>query len=558
MFNKQMSNLKIGYYQAIFNVMIFWGISNIWMSYSTQILGVSKIIFALATYTSCSLCLLLYAGHGKLSKETMRSVDTWAYGIIMLINYFVTLNLFSLTTATEASLIQRFSVVFSVLVSWFFLLRQPTKSQLIGLVMIFSGVIYIVNNSVEEKIFYLYLLMVLAGIFQSLRIFIAELHRPNKAANQDNSIKTRCRVVGYVMFVITLLFSGLIGTATYLHEFIPEAYKVNLVVSWEDFFSYKSILAGFVMGILIYTPIRYLEFSASEKIKTENYLTITAFSFISTFFWEWVTSPLTGLSLKTVTPEVALAGIIITAGALVMSISKILSPKDKKSNLELYLKADTQDLESIEETRDVIANTLEHFGSNVKKAAKALNIPANIITAVLEDKDKVLAFNEETLKKVARSYRKNVASSDSLTGLLNRTGFMSSLKAASYEADALSLFFIDLNKFKPVNDTYGHEAGDYVLKIIAKRLNELFPYKSLITRLGGDEYCILLLDINKAQAESKIKLITEQLEKEISYKDSMISISGSIGLASYPEDTKKAEDLIDIADKQMYVEKSER
>tara|TARA_Y100001960_G_scaffold240966_1_gene254566 strand:+ start:100 stop:516 length:417 start_codon:yes stop_codon:yes gene_type:complete len=132
---------------------------------------------------------------------------------------------------------------------------------------------------------------------------------------------------------------------------------------------------------------------------------------------------------------------------------------------------------------------------------------------------------------------------------------MTALKAASFESDNLSLFFIDLNKFKPVNDTYGHEAGDYVLQVIAERLKELFPNKSLITRLGGDEYCILLLDTDKSQAESKIKLISQELEKEIVYQDAKISISGSIGLANYPVDTNNAEELISLADKQMYVKK---
>lgn len=558
MFKKDFSSLQTGYIQAIFNVMIFWGISNIWMSYSTQTLGVSKIVFALATYTSCSLCLLLYAGYGKLSRETMRSVDTWAYGIIMLINYFVTLNLFSMTTATEASLIQRFSVVFSVLISWFFLLRTPSKSQLIGLAMIFSGVVYIVHNSAAEKIFYLYLLMVLAGVFQSLRIFIAELHRPNKAANQDNSIKTRCRVVGYVMFVITLMFSALIGTATYLQEFVPEAYRMNLVVSLDDFFSYKSILTGFIMGILIYTPIRYLEFSASEKIKTENYLTITAFSFVSTLFWEWATSPFTGLSLKTITPEVALAGIIITAGALVMSVSKIIQSKNKKFDLSEFIKVETQDIHLVEETRAYIIGAIENFESDLDKSAKALGIKVELINAIMADRKHVLALKDDLLKEVAKNYRKNIAEGDYLTGLLNKPGFHIAMRQAITESEQMAMFFIDLNKFKPVNDTYGHDAGDYVLAETGKRLKELFANNAYLTRYGGDEYCILVKGLTKVDAENMINKITEVLEQEIMWKDHTLSISGSIGMAAYPEDTDNPKDLIKLADSQMYTQKSER
>ncbi|HAG53485.1 MAG TPA: hypothetical protein DCL21_06840 [Alphaproteobacteria bacterium] len=557
MFSKYTSQQK-GWAQAFLNVLIFWGMSNIWMSYSTQVLEINKIVFALTTYATCSFCLLVYAGYGKLSKETMRSVDTWAYGIIMLLNYFITLNLFSLTSATEASLIQRFSVVFSVFMSWLFLLRKPNKSQLVGVAMIMLGVLHVVSTSPDDKIFYLYVLMFLAGIFQSLRIFVAELHRPNKKAAEDNSIKTRCRVIGYVMFVITLLFGSMVLFATYLEQYIPEIYKVNLVVEFSDLFSYKSILAGAIMGVFIYTPIRYLEFSAAEKIKTENYLAVTALSFFSTLFWEWATSPLTGLSLKSLSLEDFMAGVVVTLGALIMSIGKLYSDKKSKADIHEFLKVELQNIDDVEETRDILANSLEHFNSDLDKTADALGIHTNIIEAVFKDKEKILAFKPSVFKNVSKNHRRNVAGSDSLTGLLNRNGFMTALKDASNDYENLSLFFIDLNKFKPVNDTYGHEAGDFVLEETARRLKNAFPNKSVLTRLGGDEYCILLLGEDKKSAELKIKLIINEIEKAISYKEDLIEISASIGLASYPEDTKDIEELLKLADNQMYIEKSER
>jgi len=557
MFSK-FTNQQVGWLQAFLNILVVWGLSNVWISYSTQVLDVNKIIFALITYATCSLCLLVYAGHGKLSKETMRSVDTWAYGIIMLLNYFITINLFSLTSASEASLIQRFSVVFSVFMSWLFLLRRPSKYQLVGIAMIMLGVLHVVNNSPDDKIFYLYVLMFLAGIFQSLRIFVAELHRPNKKAAEDNSLKTRCRVIGYVMFVITLLFGSMVLFATYLEQYIPEMYKVNLVVEFNDFFSYKSILAGAIMGIFIYTPIRYLEFSAAEKIKTENYLAVTALSFFSTLFWEWATSPFTGLSLKQLSFEDFVAGVVITLGALAMSVSKLYQDKKKKSDIAEFLKVELQSIDDVEETREILAHTLEHFDSDFDKTAEALGLHVDVVKAVFSDKDKVLAFRPDVFKEVSKKYRINVSGSDSLTGLLNRNGFMAALKKSAANSDNLSVFFIDLNKFKPVNDSYGHDAGDFVLQEVAKRLQSLFPNKSVMTRLGGDEYCILLLDEKKASAENKIKLISVEIEKAIPYQDSVIEVSASIGLASYPEDTNDVEELIKLADNQMYIEKSER
>jgi len=554
----KISEKYTGWVQGLFTVLFLWGGSNVYMSYVTQILEVNKLVFAFVTFITCSFCLLIYAKDGKLSKETFRSIDTWVYGSIMIVGYFVALNLFGLMSATEATILRKISVIFGVLVGYVFLMRKINKTQALGLIVISSGVLLVAYNIEPEKAFKAYILIFLAGILQTLRMFVAEYHRPHKKATEDKDIKSRCRVIGYVMFVVSLLFLFIITILSILASSVPNSQELTkYLITSQDFMDYKTILSGIIMGIFMYAPLRYFEFSVTEKIKTENFLALGALTFVATLFWEWSTSSLTGLTLRSVTPPVIIAGILITLGSLIMSISKIKSARGANENLDLLIKS-TQNIEDVEDTREIIANTLEHFNSDLKQTAKALGISVKVLKAILEDKDKVLAFKPDVLRNVAKSYRKKVATSDYLTGLLNRNGFMTALKDASKESDILSLFFIDLNKFKPVNDTYGHEVGDYVLQVVAGRLKELFPHKSRITRLGGDEYCILLLGIDKPQAEEKIKRITQELEKEINYQDNLISISGSIGLASYPADTNNLEDLIKLADKQMYIKKNRR
>ncbi|MCP4355155.1 MAG: diguanylate cyclase, partial [Proteobacteria bacterium] len=455
---------QLGWVQAILFVFILWGGCNVYISYATQILHVNKVVFALCSYITCSCCLLIYSGHGNLSKETMRSVDTWAFGVVMLANYFISLNLYSITNATEASLIQRFGVFVSLIISWFFLSRKPTKSQLLGVLMILGGISYVVVNSATDKMFNLVILMILIGLGQSLRLFLAETHRPHKKAVKDESIKARCRVIGFVMFVVSFLFGFLVLIVTSLHQYIPEIYNVRFVIDINDFYHYPSIVSGIIMGLFITAPLRLIEFSIAENIKTENLMTVGALSFFATWFWEWATLSITGLSLKELSTQDIIAGIVITVGALIMAISKIINIEKDETKLEKFLKADSQDLESIEETRELIANSLEHFKADIKQTAKALGVPIKVIGAILEDEGKILTLKKEVLRKVASNYRKKVANSDALTGLVNRTGFMTALKAAKFEADQFSLLMIDLNKFKPVNDTYGHAAGDFVLQ----------------------------------------------------------------------------------------------
>ena len=554
---QQSNNTYIGWVQALFSVLVLWGISNIFISYSTQILDINKIIFTCVTFSSCSLLLLAYAGRGPLSRETLRSIDTWAYGIIMLINYFVTINLFSLVSASEASLLQRFSVVFSLFTSWIFLMRAPSKGQLIGVFMILFGILMVATSIPDEKSIQAYGLMLLAGLFQSLRIFVAEFHRPHEKAVKSNDIKTKCRVIGYIMFIITLIFiTGAVGCAL-LQETVAPEYRIDFLVELNDFYHYPSIIAGMFMGLFIYAPIRYLEFASTSKIKTENYLTVTALSFFSTLFWEYITADLTGLSLKDFTTEDLIAGCIITAGALLMAFSKIKHHK-KDESFAAYLTIETQNLDKVEDTRDILINTQEHFHGDIEKTAQALHLPKDIVKSILNDKTHSIMLKEEELPKVARFYRKNVAQADSLTGLLNRGSFMKELKAASLEVKKFSLLYIDLNDFKPVNDIHGHHAGDYILREVATRLKEQYPYMSYITRLGGDEFCLLLLNVGKKDAIKEIEKVSQIIQTPFEYNSNKIQIGAAIGLACYPEDSSNPTELLNIADKNMYIDKKER
>ena len=293
----ELNKKNVGWVQAFLLVFVLWGLSNIILSFITQVLDLNKLIFTGANFLSCSVCLLLYAGHGKLSKETFRSVDTWLFGIMMLINYFVALNLFSLLTPTEVTLLQRLSVIFSILISWFFFMRVPSKPQFIGLLFIIVGVVLVSMNIPKEISLKVYTLMILGGLAQALRVFMAETHKTHKKATEDTSIKSRCRVIGYVMFVVSLLFWMLLIFVAWISDVYNQ--KLIIDIKFEDFMSYQSILFGLLMGIIIYAPTRYLEFSSAEKIKTENFLAVGALSSFATWIWQFALADLLGLETST-------------------------------------------------------------------------------------------------------------------------------------------------------------------------------------------------------------------------------------------------------------------
>lgn len=544
----------LGWVQALIAVLIFFGLNNVMIRYAAFVLEVNPIIYSSVAFCSCALILLAIVGPGKLAKETMRSLDTWIYGLVLILGYITGLVLFSYVSSTEGTMLQKFSSIIAILGAWLFLGRTPDKYQFISIILMAVGVgiVFFDLNTTEQGI--IIITMILFGVFQSARIFVAELHRPHaQAAQQTSDPKAKTRVIGFVMFLVSVFFlilSLLLAYANSLQET-----PISGLPQFVDFTHGPTIFAGFFAGIVLVAPLRLLEFASTYRIKGENYATIASLSFVSTLFWEWATSPITGLSMKEVSQQDLFAGLLITIGGLLIALTRGLKKTPKWEKSLVYA---TQDPEQVDDSREIIANTLEHFNGDIKKTEKSLELEKGVITAILEDSEKVLAFNSNLLKKVARNYRRKVAMSDALTGLANRAGFMTVLKGAAYEADIYSLLFIDLNKFKPVNDTYGHDAGDAILKGVAERLSILFPKRACVTRLGGDEFAVLLLDSNKEQAETFVSNIKEILSEPFDFKGTEIIIGASVGIATYPYDGTDPEKLLKQADEGMYREKSER
>lgn len=184
----------------------------------------------------------------------------------------------------------------------------------------------------------------------------------------------------------------------------------------------------------------------------------------------------------------------------------------------------------------------------------------NLLEEVTKKYDYFLYLKEEKLKNTYL-----MAVKDNLTGLYNRhyieDYLMTSIERLKrIKNDKIFLIFIDLDNFKPINDIYGHNKGDTVLKEVADILTKNFRKYDLIARYGGDEFIILF-----ESDESPIKKINNTREKiEENFKK--FNLSFSYGISIFPDDIedinmeaqKIIEKLIEIADKRMYEEKKKR
>ena len=152
---------------------------------------------------------------------------------------------------------------------------------------------------------------------------------------------------------------------------------------------------------------------------------------------------------------------------------------------------------------------------------------------------------------------RTLAENDSLTGLANRYYFDESLRTAIPRAnrlnDKLALLFLDLDNFKIINDSMGHDAGDQLLKEVAKRLLHVVRNGDVVCRLGGDEFAILAHNFESQERIVQLaERILEELRPPFTIKNSEQFISASIGVATYPDAGEDSGDMLKAADLAMY------
>lgn len=148
---------------------------------------------------------------------------------------------------------------------------------------------------------------------------------------------------------------------------------------------------------------------------------------------------------------------------------------------------------------------------------------------------------------------------DVLTGLPNRQMFMERLAQAIHDADqeagSFTLLVIDLDRFKDVNETLGHSAGDEILKDAAQRLLECTRDGDTVARLGGDEFMVLLASARAVDGTAQT--IIQAMARPFAIADETLHLSASIGITHYPRDAADMESLIKHADQAMYVAKQQ-
>ncbi|PIE56990.1 MAG: hypothetical protein CSA34_01430 [Desulfobulbus propionicus] len=169
----------------------------------------------------------------------------------------------------------------------------------------------------------------------------------------------------------------------------------------------------------------------------------------------------------------------------------------------------------------------------------------------------VLIFQDITERLEAAELIRYLANHDSLTNLPNRNYFRKRLPQAISLAKRhnhrLCLLFVDLDRFKPINDVYGHGVGDKVLIQVAQRLSDLLRKSDSVCRLGGDEFVILIESTETLEGAIHVaEKVIASLNEPIDVHDHICYIGASIGICVFPDDCSDAESMLRMADIAMY------
>jgi diguanylate cyclase (GGDEF)-like protein/PAS domain S-box-containing protein len=214
---------------------------------------------------------------------------------------------------------------------------------------------------------------------------------------------------------------------------------------------------------------------------------------------------------------------------------------------------------------ETIAGKREQYGFEVRVRTKTGAWRWNLTQAIAAERNDaghalrlVGTHTDITERKLAEQRIRDVALHDPLTGLPNRAlvfEYGGHLLAGAHRTHVHgALLFIDLDRFKPINDIYGHQTGDRVLQEVAQRLAACTRHEDLIGRLGGDEFVILLprLDIDRRRAATVAQHVVRSISQPFLVDALELSLSPSIGISYYPEHGADIGDLLHAADLAMY------
>ncbi|MFT7433295.1 MAG: diguanylate cyclase (GGDEF)-like protein [Alphaproteobacteria bacterium] len=533
-----------------FITMFFWALHDVSFRFAAVEYKVEPTVFICFTLFVAAFVLIVVAGPGTGGMATLKRGHTWAYGIFeVLLNIAQMFALIYITT-TEMNFLNRTTVIMSLIATWMFFGRKLHLSDIIGGSLVLGGLYYIAEG-LDPAIRIQALVCIFFVAFTSVATaMLGEIHPENNGAE---TVRARSRVAGYVLLVSSFVFLAVtLGVAFLKANAGAVALDFPIISGLPELadFAYKpTFIIALVLGLTVMPIAMYFFFYATKTAKTETFMAVSSTLPFFTYAVEWLAAKFGFLDISGITSRDLIAGAVIVMGAFLIEYMRHQNIKRKAKAVKK---------ESSNDDYDMVNTALRFCDHNLTVVATRLGVPVKDIEKVVEGEGHV-SFDVSATKyrTILRNYHRNIATVDPLTGLPNRDALTGAVEGALANKEAFSLVFIDLNKFKPINDTYGHEAGDTILKEVSNRLKNDLSSNAVVSRIGGDEFVIMLRDVNRNESEALMVEILAIIEEDVYLESEKIDISvgASLGLAVAYEDGDTMDALLKKADKEMYENK---
>ena len=203
-----------------------------------------------------------------------------------------------------------------------------------------------------------------------------------------------------------------------------------------------------------------------------------------------------------------------------------------------------------------IANKISNGDYTSRALEKNTTTEFNTLSLAINDMAEKIQTRTTKLEEQTELLE-NLAHFDTLTNIPNRVLFKDRIEQAIVKAernnDKFALFYIDLDEFKHINDSFGHDIGDEVLKVVVTRIDTIIREEDTFARLGGDEFTIILEELHNENAAVLVaEKIIKVIKDPIVIEENVFKVSTSIGISIYPKDAKDKSNLIKYADIAMY------
>lgn len=502
--------------------------------------------------------LLIMAGPGELAISTLRRVESWGYSLLQILSLIFFLLIIKYVSATEGAALGIVSCLFALASSYLFLRQPVNRYEVLGALGILLGVFVIIYNAnldVESK-FILTFIVLARALFQGSQTLITEVHKTNKKAI---SFKSQIRVTGFIMALAGFMFLVFL----LVMAFFKDKYQLEFLQplpNYADFADLKVFVLAVCLGFFIVSISKFCEFYAGKTIGAKYLSSILSLHILFVYFLEQALVKFNLIEATIMTENTILALCLILFGNLTIAFSGFI--KDMKF-IEKGKKQDTLanlDDNFIKNKKDFnllklnISNLFTLYDKDSKKLALAIDLDRVLLDNILNYDFDEIHIKNKTAKKINNFASQQVGNKDKLTKAYNRYYLDHKVNTLLKEETLFKLYYLDLNKFKPINDTYGHEVGDYVLKETVNKFYNLGHFKELVFRVGGDEFVLIQLD---NIADDLSDLIRSTIEEPIDHNGIPLEISTSIGLV-HSSNYDSFEELLHDADQLMFKNKEER